>query len=60
MDSRKQRFEDEKNLMMDLFITNTQLLNLRAVTFTFTHLADAFIQSDLQAIQAIHFFISVC
>ncbi len=24
------------------------------VTFTFTHLADAFIQSDLQCIQAIH------
>ncbi len=31
-------------------------------TFTFMHLADAFIQSDLQCIQAIHFFIflSVC
>ncbi len=25
------------------------------ITFTFMHLADAFIQSDLQAIQAIHF-----
>ncbi len=25
-------------------------------TFTFMHLADAFIQSDLQCIQAIHFF----
>ncbi len=24
------------------------------------HLADAFIQSDLQCIQAIHFFISMC
>ncbi len=24
------------------------------------HLADAFIQSDLQCIQAIHFFLSVC
>ncbi len=24
--------------------------------FTFTHLADAFIQSDLQCIQVIHFF----
>ncbi len=28
-------------------------------TFTFMHLVDAFIQSDLQSIQAIH-FISVC
>ncbi len=29
-------------------------------TFTFMHLADAFIQSDLQCIQDIHFFISMC
>ncbi len=29
-------------------------------TFTFTHLADAFIQSDLQWIQAIHFCHYVC
>ncbi len=29
-------------------------------TFTFMHLADAFIQSDLQCIQAIHFFLSMC
>ncbi len=28
--------------------------------FTFTYLADAFIQSDLQCIQAIHFILSVC
>ncbi len=28
-------------------------------TFTFMHLADAFIQSDLQCIQPIHFFISM-
>ncbi len=27
---------------------------------TFTHLADAFIQSDLHCIQAIHVFISMC
>ncbi len=26
--------------------------------FTFMHLADAFIQSDLQCIQAIHFFVN--
>ncbi len=29
-------------------------------TFTFMHLADAFIQSDLQCIQVIHLFISMC
>ncbi len=29
-------------------------------TFTFMHLADAFIQSDLQCIQAIHFCLYVC
>ncbi len=29
-------------------------------TFTFMHLADAFIQSDLQCIQAIQFFSSMC
>ncbi len=28
------------------------------IIFTFMHLADAFIQSDLQSIQAIHFFVS--
>ncbi len=30
-----------------------------SVTFTFMHLADAFIQSDLQCIQVIH-VLSVC
>ncbi len=29
-------------------------------TFTFMHLADAFIQSDLQCIQAIHVFLLLC
>ncbi len=29
--------------------------SLNRITFTFMHLADAFIQSDLQCIQAIHF-----
>ncbi len=28
--------------------------------FTFMHLVDTFIQSDLQCIQAIHFFVSMC
>ncbi len=32
----------------------------RWLSFTFMHLADTFIQSDLQCIQAIHFFISIC
>ncbi len=30
------------------------------ITFTFTHLADAFIQSELQCIKVIHFFLSLC
>ncbi len=39
------------------FIRATTLLSCFAhITFTFMHLADAFIQSDLQYIQAIHFF----
>ncbi len=32
----------------------------KIITFTFMHLADAFIQSDLQCIQAIHFLVSTC
>ncbi len=35
-------------------------LNLPPVTFAFMHLADAFIQSDLQCIQVIHSFFSMC
>ncbi len=35
------------------------LILLVTFTFTFMHLADAFIQSDLQCIHAIH-FLSVC
>ncbi len=35
------------------------LKNPLSFTFTFMHLADAFIQSDLQCIHAIH-FLSVC
>ncbi len=38
---------------MSFEVTNVLL------TFTFMHLADAFIQSDLQYIQVIH-FLSVC
>ncbi len=33
---------------------------LEPCVFTFLYLADAFIQSDLQGIQTIHFFESVC
>ncbi len=39
---------------MSFEVTNVLL------TFTFMHLADAFIQSDLQYIQVIHFFVSMC
>ncbi len=50
------------------FICNDSLVNSDLLpraggfnfTFIFMHLADAFIQSDLQCIQAIHFFISMC
>ncbi len=35
---------------------NVELSRYFTFTFTFMHLADAFIQSDLQCIQAIHFF----
>ncbi len=35
------------------------LLITYSITFTFMHLADAFIQSDLQCIQTIH-LLSVC
>ncbi len=34
----------------------TTLLNIKKFTFTFIHLADAFIQSNLQYIQVIIFF----
>ncbi len=30
------------------------------MSFTFMHLGDTFIQSDLQCIQAIHFLVSTC
>ncbi len=33
-----------------------QMVSERVIPFTFTHLADAFIQSDLQCIQAIHLY----
>ncbi len=36
-------------------ISVCRLTNEDITTFTFMHLADAFIQSDLQCIQAIHF-----
>ncbi len=41
-----------------LFLTTLQSVFLRRLfTFTFMHLADAFIQSDLQCIHAIHIFV---
>ncbi len=38
----------------------SDLPHINSLTFTFMHLADAFIQSDLEYIQAIHFFVSMC
>ncbi len=43
-----------------LFLYQIQILTSIDFTFTLIHLADAFIQSDLQCIQAIHFFMSMC
>ncbi len=43
-----------------LFLYQIQILTSIDFTFTLMHLADAFIQSDLQCIQAIHFFMSRC
>ncbi len=40
----------EKTLSMQIALTRDE----ETVSFTFVHLADSFIQSDLQCIQAIH------
>ncbi len=50
------------DFLSDLLVNVDKALIVRYFTFTFTfmHLADAFIQSDLQCIQAMHFFLSVC
>ncbi len=45
-----------KNGFLSTFSTKKKLYIKVAVRFTFTHLADAFIQSDLQCIQAIHLY----
>ncbi len=34
--------------------------NTEGIYITFIHLADAFIQNDLQNIQAVHIFVSIC
>ncbi len=47
-----------KSLFGCSFCVSSALQRL-IITFTFMHLADAFIQSDLQCIQAIHLFLSV-
>ncbi len=41
-------------------ISWSMIMQVLCCTFTFMHLADAFIQSDLQCIQAIHIFVSTC
>ncbi len=45
--------------IMNLYTVALSSYSGYTFTFTFMHLADAFIQSDLQCIQAIH-FLSVC
>ncbi len=39
---------------------NVYLTIIYIYIYAFMHLADAFIQSDLQCIQAIHLFVSMC
>ncbi len=46
-------------MQITFLITPLNKILKKIITFTFMHLADAFIQSDLQCIQAIHFFISM-
>ncbi len=48
--------------VISLIIINLHILKFphRPPLCTFMHLAEAFIQSDLQCIQAIHFFVSMC
>ncbi len=46
-----------KNNVKELCFDKDKILSVWCILhFTFTHLADAFIQSDLQCIQVIHFF----
>ncbi len=42
-----------------IYFSISSFLRVITFTFTFTHLADAFIQSDLQCIQVIH-VLSLC
>ncbi len=49
-----------KFLQLFKMIILLQSLQRKWNSFTFMHLADAFIQSDLQCIQVIHFFVSTC
>ncbi len=47
--------------ILTLVSFGSQVVDYVYCIFTLMHLADAFIQSDLQCIQAIHFyFISMC
>ncbi len=68
MHSFDQKVKTFKMSFLFLFQIDAILLNLTLIiiiyyilhfTFTFMHLADAFIQSDLQCIQVIHSFLSV-
>ncbi len=55
-------YADDTLLYISFFGKTDQIEKLMKciVTFTFMHLVDTFIQSDLQSIQAIHLFLSVC
>ncbi len=52
------------NLLKHCYLAHYQMVAIVScsinLTFTFMHLADAFIQSDLHCIQGIHFFQYVC
>ncbi len=49
-------FPENHNIVMK----NNAWRNIIRDASAILHLADAFIQSDLQSIQAIHFFVSMC
>ncbi len=62
MKGRKNIQNENTEYICDLFphvIFKREILTWM-FTFPFMHLADAFIQSDLQCIQAIHLFVSMC
>ncbi len=51
---------DSINRLQSAGVPSNSIFFIHLCTFTFMHLADAFMQSNLQSIQAILFFLSVC